>query len=141
MSLFYSIFNSIQKYVVVLVRNLSILYVNICASCNKRHILSNNPNKKLKTLSRDCVMKPSYIHLFLQSHAHPPRLAVPNENSLNFLKGNHSHPLHTGVQTYCETTLSGREPMSTEVNHSSNKNNQHSQDTVYPLQANREIMS
>lgn len=70
-------------------------------------------------------MKPSYICRYLQSHAHPQRLAVPNGNSWNFLKGNHSHHLHTGVQTHCEPTLSGREPMLTEVNHSSNKNNQH----------------
>lgn len=74
-------------------------------------------------------MKASHMCRYLQSHAHPPRLAVPNENSSHFSKGNHSHHLHTGVRTHCETTLSGREPMSTGVKHSSNKNNQHSQDT------------
>lgn len=34
----------------------------------------------------------------------------------NFLEGNHSHHLHTGVRSRCEATLSGREPMSTQVN-------------------------
>lgn len=49
-------------------------------------------------------------------------LAAPNENSSHFWEGNHSHHLHAGVQTHCESAPSGREPMSTEVN----ENNQHS---------------
>lgn len=49
------------------------------------------------------------------------------KNSSHSWEGNHSHHLRAGVQTHCESALSGREPMSTEVN----ENNQHRSPTAH----------